>query len=300
MDQCAVGRNRRYGNRATAMPEPWTGKHQSMAIVERLTRIADAELAGCMDHVVVARAVELIQNHPGFEQHASTVTKRRVSNGSWPQQWLDVWTRKGQRQAEDAADRVRDPEHNDRLRGETLAKIQSAIAEHGEALLEMSERAAAALLKVTRDTWRKVRSLVPNLLRSELVDTPPIKALDQKSLDRSCGCSCSEDLNPAVSVPPIPSAEQATVGVNGLSESIPRDDEVFSKIRSNLDAVRETCFGLFNPNRMKSTPLEPGTPNEPGGDQSVELNPPREVVILTPEQRRDRERAELERWLNSG
>ena len=123
-----------------------------MAIVERLTRVADAELAGCMDQVVVARAIQFIQNHPGFEQHASTVTKRRIRNGSWPQQWLDVWTRKGQRQAEDAPDRVRDPEHNDRPREKTLEKLQAAIEEHGEALLELSERAAAAVLKVTRDT----------------------------------------------------------------------------------------------------------------------------------------------------
>ena len=298
-------RNGSYGNRTTAMPEPWTGKHQSMAIVERLTRIADAELAGCMDQVVVARAIQLIQNHPGFEQHASVVTKRRVRNGSWPQQWLDVWTRKGQRQAEDAPDRVRDPEHNDRLRGETLEKIQAAIKVHGEALLELSERAAAALLKVTRDTWRKVRSVAQNLLRSEVVDTPPIKALDRQEAESASGCSCSEDSIEAVSISPAPSAEEATVGVNGLSELKPEQNGFSFEIRSNLSALRETCSGLFKPNHAKTTPLERGTRKEPGEDQSDELHgdghaPARSRLDLAPEAKRSRELSELEAWINSG
>ena len=242
-------RKSRYGKRAVSMPGPWTGRHQSMGIVEKITRVADAELAGSPDHVIVDRAVELIQQHEGFEQFASTVTKRRVRNGSWPQQWLDVWTRKGQRQAEDHPDRVRDPEHNQRLRGETMARLQAAVLEHGEELLSLSERAAAALLKVTRDTWRKVRNLVPDLLRSELVDTPPIKALDQNSQDQVSGCSGFESLDLAVSVPPVSSAESATVGVHFQEQERTDQNEFSASISSNLSRLRDQCAGLFQRKR---------------------------------------------------
>ena len=225
-----------YGKRSVSMPGPWTGRHQSMAIVEKITRVADAELAGSPDHVIVDRAVELIQQHPGFDQFASVITKRRVRNGSWPQQWLDVWTRKGQRQAEDHPDRVRDPDHNQRLRGETMAKLTAAVAEHGEALLELSERAAAAMLQMTRDTWRKVRKLVPDLLRSELVDLSILRP-HQNLQAEGTGCSRFESFDSAVSVPPVAPAEQETVGVH-LQEQKPTHQDGF---RRNLLEIWLRC-----------------------------------------------------------
>ena len=311
-------RKSRYGKRSVAMPAPWTGRHQSMGIVEKITRVADAELAGSPDHLIVDRAVELIQQHQGFEQFASPITKRRVRNGSWPQQWLDVWTRKGQRQAEDHPDRVRDPEHNHRLRGQSMDKLRAALDEHGEALLELSERAAASLLKMTRDTWRKLRKLVPDLLRSEVVDTPPIKAQDQDLQVQAVGCSRFEFIESAVSVPPARFAESATVGVHLEEQETSAQNGFESLISSNLSRLRDQCAGLFKQKRRESTPIDPGwkgkraAPAERDARLDLDLidsssridsgghRLQRFGAVLTPEQRRDRERAELEAWINSG
>ena len=305
-EQFRVSRRRksRYGKRSVSMPGPWTGRHQSMAIVEKITRVADAELAGSPDHVIVDRAVELIQQHPGFDQFASVITKRRVRNGSWPQQWLDVWTRKGQRQAEDHPDRVRDPDHNHRLRGETMAKLTAAVAEHGEALLELSERAAAAMLQMTRDTWRKVRKLVPDLLRSELVDPPSIKALHQNLQAEGTGCSRFESFDSAVSVPPVAPAEQETVGVHLQEQKPTHQDGFSSKFARNLASLRDQCGGLFKRKRRKFTPIDPGEGKRAAKAERDARSPlpawaPLEPVILTPDERRARERAELEAWINS-
>ena len=84
--------------------------------------------------------------------------------------------------------------------------------------------AGAIVCSPTTLTWRKVRSVAQNLLRSEVVDTPPIKALDRRQVESAPGCSCSEDSIEAVSVPSIPSAEEATVGVNGLSALKPEQN----------------------------------------------------------------------------
>lgn len=56
---------------------------------------------------------------------------------------------------------------------------------------------------------------------------------------------------------------------------------------------------------MKSTPVDTGTPKEPGEDQSDELHgnghaSARSRVVLTPEAKRSRELSELEAWINSG
>ena len=63
---------------------------------------------------------------------------------------------------------------------------------------------------------------------------------------------------------------------------------------------------------MKTTPLDPGTPKEPGEDQSDELHGDgharecrgattvRSRLDLAPEAKRSRELSELEAWINSG
>ena len=160
-DRGRMQRKRSYGKQA-AMPGPWTGRGQSNDLIGKLTRVAAIQNPGATEQQIIDAAIELIEAHPGYQQHASRDTKRRVRNGAWPSEWLHC-LRKTMSQLP-APERPRDSHRNERLRDEAIAKVTALFNELGDGILELSERAGAAAAGVARATWRKLLPLLRDLV----------------------------------------------------------------------------------------------------------------------------------------
>jgi len=105
------------------------------------------------------------------------------------------------------------------------------------------------------------------------------------------GCSGSELSKSAVPIPPIPSAESGSCGVPVETKADPR---VIGQIRSNFAELRDQMGSWFQPVQGKR-----GSPGRERAADPEKLTPikPGRSVVLSPEQRRERERAELAAWI---
>ena len=297
-------RNSPYGNKQPAMPEPWTGSGQSNYKIRDLTYVAMTQSAGQPREVIQAKAQKLIQQFPGFEAHASWETKRDVASGAWISEWMDSILRS--HGGEFISVKPRNSAHNAEQMERVEASLMEQLQLHGRSVLEWSKR---RLMRETGLNFRTVSKWWDRLadLLIKVLHTPPIKALQHLELS-SNGCSCSESLDPAVSIPPIASAEAEPSGVPAQTVKTTDQNGFSLKIRSNFARLRGWTSSIVRPDRRAVIPFEmDGDPSS--GEGSNPTHAAREIesskslpsrVVLTPEERRQVERAELERWIAAG
>ena len=293
-----------YGKRKLPMPGPWTGPGQSNHLTGEYTKFVLSENPGERDDMIEAKTRKLIEDQSSYHQHASNQTKREVSNGSKIRGWLKYYReRSGLRSVDE---KPRNSAHN----AEQMERVEASLIEqlqlHGQSVLEWSKR---RLMRETGLNFRTVSKWWDRLsdLLIKVLHTPPIKALQHLELF-SNGCSCSKSLDPAVSIPPIASAEAEPSGVPAQTVKTTDQNGFSLKIRSNFARLRGWTSSIVRPDRRAVIPFEmDGDPSS--GEGSNPTHAAREIesskslpsrVVLTPEERRQVERAELERWIAAG
>lgn len=137
----------------------WTGPRESN---HNLGKIATALYQAGEDCESFGRRIAAAaRSAAGFDQHASDDTKQRLD------QWALGWAACCIRRPPTASARQRrasaDPGRNHRLHREAVAKVIDAALvvarEHGAAALRWSERLAAEVIGLARDTYRKLKNL---------------------------------------------------------------------------------------------------------------------------------------------
>ena len=278
------------------MPMPWTGKHQSNYLTGEITKVAMAEKAGQPDAVIVAHAIDLITSHPGYQEWASVKTKRSVADGSKVEGWM-AWLRKRAAGMAGINEKPRNSGHNAEQMQRVRMVLMEQLRAHGEAVLSWSKR---ELMRATGLNWRTVLKWWGQLeaLLKQVMHTPPIKALHHEGQPvelvlpavgsgleaepaakaQGDGLDClavgSDSIKSLDPVPPAPSAETATCGV------------IVETQAAGLALLAQRCQEL----RARLFPVKAvGSVDPPPGSKRV--------MVLSPEEKRERERAELEAWL---
>ena len=255
---------------------PWTGPAETNdRLPERCRKVIADHPTAHFDQMVEL-VQQLCESDPSFQQHASAESKALIRRGTWVAQWLRC-TLKGFNPGQIAV-RPSNPHHNrdEQLRVETLLfKLAQGAAD----ACEWSQRKVAELSGLARGTvrkwwgqWQEMTGL------EEVVHTPPIKPLhtgsaeaETEGRDLAVGSDSIKSLDP---VPPAPSAETVTCGV------------IVETQAAGLALLAQRCQEL----RARLFPVKAaGSVDPPPGSKRV--------VVLSPEEKRERERAELEAWL---
>jgi hypothetical protein len=267
-----------YGKLRASMPGPWTGSGQSNYLTGELTKVAMAEMAGHPDEAIIRRAIELIESHPGYQEHASSDTKRVVANGSKVAGWIKtVRTRIG---AVGIDERPRNSNHNAEQMDRVRRSLTELLQTFGRSVLGWSKR---ELQRASGLNWRTVLKWWDRLeeLCEQVMHTPPIKALHHVGADLEPLAVPSVESKSLESVPPVASAEQATSGVHLESQR----DGFADGSSGFLSTVLERCRARLNLGFAPVKAVDP-TPIKAGGADVIAA-------------RRERERAELLAWLGA-
>ena len=311
------------------MPGPWTGSSQSNYLTGEITKVAMAEKAGQPDPVIVAHAIELITNHPGYQACASAKTKREVASGAKVTGWMLYLRRRAAAHGID--EKPRNSEHNQQEQRRVRGQLLAVLREHGEAALALSQRwwkraSGIGSIHTVRKWWGQLGELL-----QEVMHTPPIKALHHEGrpagpvvsavgsgleaepvakaqgdgLDHlAVGSELIKSLDP---VPPVASAELATCGANveersrfaapvGIAAQV---YEHLARFRRDLLDQREAAAAERERSRLKPGISPPPvkavaqSPIKPGLDSP--LKPGDELR----DRRRSQEQSELLAWLSA-